>query len=88
MRPLLLFWWGVPGPVRPDFVVQRADIRPFQTGSKEFWEQLSIVGALIVFVGTQFSASSVTALIEGFINPSMNGEAGTKSALKKFVIRA
>ena len=45
---------------------------------KEFWEQLSIVGALIVFVGTQFSASSVTALIEGFINPSMNGEAGTK----------
>ena len=34
MRPLLLFWWGVPGPVRPDFVVQRADIRPFQTGSK------------------------------------------------------
>jgi len=30
----LLFWWGVSGPVRPDFVVQRADIRPFQTGSK------------------------------------------------------
>ena len=50
---------------------------------KEFWEQLSIVGALIVFVGTQFSASRVTALIEGFINPSMNGEAGTKSVLKK-----
>jgi len=34
MRPLLLFWWGVSGPVRPDFVVQRADIRPFQTGSE------------------------------------------------------
>ena len=33
MRPPLLFWWGVPGLVRPSFVVQRADIRPFQTSS-------------------------------------------------------
>jgi hypothetical protein len=43
---------------------------------KEFWGQLGIISTLMIFVGAQFSVSSVTALIDGVVNPSMNGQAG------------
>jgi predicted nucleic acid-binding Zn ribbon protein len=43
---------------------------------KSFWMELGVVGAVLVFIGAQFSASSVTALVDGAINPSLQGTSG------------
>jgi predicted nucleic acid-binding Zn ribbon protein len=44
---------------------------------KEFWQQFGLIGAIMVFVGSQLSVSSITALIEGISSPSMQGQTGT-----------